>query len=174
MPGSPKGNALPSSPLSGTNVSTPGVTGESNTGPGVSGQSIGLIPPETEIGTQPASDGVLGQGMNGVHGISTAKTTATTGAGVWVRTPPAMAWSAWAITGFMESPVAWGEREFGARTPPPAMGALGSAGPASTRTVSMGRVLRASMRESLALTRAEDTASGPRRRQQDTLTVMSM
>lgn len=83
MPGSPKGNALPSSPLSGTNVSTPGVTGESNTGPGVSDQSIGLIPPETEIGTQPASDGVLGQGMNGVHGISTAKTTATTGAGVW-------------------------------------------------------------------------------------------
>lgn len=89
MPTTPgPGNAVKNSPLSGTSETSAGVSGQSNTGPGVSGQSIGLIPPTLGPGTpvgleRPASDGVLGQGANGVHGISTIKTTATTGAGVW-------------------------------------------------------------------------------------------
>lgn len=81
------GNALPQSPVSGTSQTSPGVSGQSNAGPGVSGQSIGLIPATVSGGPvgadRPPSDGVLGQGANGVHGISTMKTTATEGAGVW-------------------------------------------------------------------------------------------
>ncbi len=81
------GNALSQSPVSGTSQTSAGVSGESNSGPGVSGQSLGLIPAtspgKTTEPSSPPSDGVLGQGANGVHGISTMKTTATTGAGVW-------------------------------------------------------------------------------------------
>jgi hypothetical protein len=73
------GNQLSSSPLTGTNVSTAGVTGKSNSGPGVIGTSLGLTPPVIHnpdgvslVGiSQPASDGVLGAGKNGVHGTST-------------------------------------------------------------------------------------------------------
>jgi hypothetical protein len=88
MPATPgPGNALADSPYDGTSVTSAGISGKSNTGPGVWGQSIGLIPPSREGGPvgidTPATDGVLGQGLNGVHGISTAKTTATGGAGVW-------------------------------------------------------------------------------------------
>jgi hypothetical protein len=84
MPGTGEGNALPNNPLNGTSVGSPGVSGQSNSGPGVSGQSIGLIPRSGIAGeTQPPSDGVLGQGLNGVHGISVSKTTSTSGAGVW-------------------------------------------------------------------------------------------
>jgi hypothetical protein len=95
------GNGLPANPLTGTNNGTAGVTGQSNTGPGVWGQSIGLVPPSPPgtasagaIGTQPGTDGVLGEGTNGVRGISSAdlpKPTSIlelaapvpTGAGVW-------------------------------------------------------------------------------------------
>jgi hypothetical protein len=81
------GNALPQNPVTGTSQTSPGVSGQSNSGPGVSGQSIGLIPatsPGKATGLAlPPSDGVLGQGANGVHGISTMKTTGTEGAGVW-------------------------------------------------------------------------------------------
>ena len=73
MPVKPGGNALPEKPLLGTSVSNAGVVGQSNTGVGVSGQSIDL-----SIGgavtPQPASDGVLGQGKNGVHGLSSSAT----------------------------------------------------------------------------------------------------
>jgi hypothetical protein len=88
MPGIPgPGNELPVSPILGTNVSTAGVTGQSNSGPGVLGQSLGLIP-STETGGPghlptgvfiPASDGVLGIGLNGVHGQSSSATNS----GVW-------------------------------------------------------------------------------------------
>jgi len=93
------GNALPSNPLFGTNESTAGVTGHSNTGPGVWGQSIGLVPPappgvqRSQPDTQPGTDGVLGEGNNGVRGVSAAGWTKATGidfaflppigAGVW-------------------------------------------------------------------------------------------
>jgi hypothetical protein len=94
------GNALPSNPLFGTNESTAGVTGHSNTGPGVWGQSIGLVPPappgvqRSQPDTQPGTDGVLGEGNNGVRGVSGADnpkpsgldlglTPAPLGAGVW-------------------------------------------------------------------------------------------
>lgn len=63
MPGGP-GNALPSNPLTGTDVHGAGLTGESNSGPGVLGQSIGLIPasaPGRPVESPlPASDGVRG------------------------------------------------------------------------------------------------------------------
>jgi hypothetical protein len=94
------GNAFPANPITGTDSSTAGVTGQSNTGPGVWGQSIGLVPP-TPPGvqrsqppvTQPGTDGVLGEGNNGVRGVSAAGWTKATGfslayqppagAGVW-------------------------------------------------------------------------------------------
>jgi hypothetical protein len=66
-------NLLGDSPLSGTAQTAAGVTGESNTGPGVSGKSIGLAGagiPTTSW--KPASDGVLGEGDTGVHGVSSA------------------------------------------------------------------------------------------------------
>lgn len=94
------GNALSANPLQGTNQSTAGVTGQSNTGPGVWGQSIGLVPASPGSSslkppaTQPASDGVLGEGTNGVRGVSAADVPNPTsplefaaptpiGAGVW-------------------------------------------------------------------------------------------
>lgn len=71
--GGVQGNTLASNPLTGTNVSTAGVTGESNTGPGVLGSSRGLVPTTLHSAAgvdQPAGDGVLGIGKNGVHGQS--------------------------------------------------------------------------------------------------------
>jgi hypothetical protein len=99
--GGSTGNGLPANPLLGTDDSTAGVTGQSNTGPGVWGQSIGLVPPTPPGGvqrsgpdTQPGTDGVLGEGNNGVRGVSAAGnpkptgldfglTPAPLGAGVW-------------------------------------------------------------------------------------------
>jgi len=77
-PGSTQSNALPASPLVGTAQAGAGVTGQSNVGPGISGQSLGLLfsGGSAEIDTQfldkPANDGVLGEGYNGVHGVSAA------------------------------------------------------------------------------------------------------
>lgn len=65
----PTTNELPSAPITGTDDSGPGVTGQSNLGPGVSGESLGLSRSGFS-GSQPASDGVLGTGNNGVHGVS--------------------------------------------------------------------------------------------------------
>jgi hypothetical protein len=81
------GNALPSSPKVGTDVSKAGVTGQSNSGPGVVGNSLGLVGGYEKIGNEPpiqgpsapASDGVLGTGKNGVHGQSST----ADGNGVW-------------------------------------------------------------------------------------------
>jgi hypothetical protein len=76
--GDQAGNQLPSSPLTGTNVATAGVTGQSNSGPGVVGNSLSLVGAFERLpnggvlqgNSTPASDGVLGTGMNGVHGQS--------------------------------------------------------------------------------------------------------
>src|SRR5580698_11141615 len=68
---STSGNALPTNQLNGTDGDAAGVTGTSNTAPGVIGTSIGFIPPERPIPVgipQPPSDGVLGIGLDGVHG----------------------------------------------------------------------------------------------------------
>jgi hypothetical protein len=68
------GNALPASPLVGTDQESAGMTGQSNTGPGVLGQSLGLAPTVQSDGLKtsgaPGSDGVRGEGWNGVHGIT--------------------------------------------------------------------------------------------------------
>jgi hypothetical protein len=72
------GNALPPSPLTGTNGSAAGVTGQSNSGPGVLGNSLGLLG-TNDIALAAPSDGVLGTGKNGVHGQSSD----TNGNGVW-------------------------------------------------------------------------------------------
>ena len=70
------GNVLPESPCNGTSQTKPGVWGQSNSGPGVFGHSIGLEPAVASGGpvsvSFPPSDGVLGQGLNGVHGKSDA------------------------------------------------------------------------------------------------------
>jgi hypothetical protein len=87
----PTPNGLNESPLLGTSSAKAGVTGESNTGPGVWGQSLGLVPPVLDGGkvsglVLPGSDGVLGQGMTGVHGIGNAasgQAAPTKGAGVF-------------------------------------------------------------------------------------------
>jgi hypothetical protein len=74
-----RSNTLTVNPLSGTDPTSAGVTGQSNAGPGVLGCSLGLDPmvsPPGPTGTggriisqgAPASDGVLGIGANGVHG----------------------------------------------------------------------------------------------------------
>jgi hypothetical protein len=70
-------NALAANPLVGTAQTGTGVTGQSNVGPGISGQSLGLIVTGgSAIGDQtlnkPANDGVLGEGNNGIHGVSAA------------------------------------------------------------------------------------------------------
>jgi trimeric autotransporter adhesin len=86
-------NALPANPQFGTDENSAGVTGQSNLGPGVWGQSLGLVPVEAtavQIPHPNASDGVLGEGKNGVHGKSTSGDSGdsgvlgenTTGAGV--------------------------------------------------------------------------------------------
>ena len=79
MPASVSGNALPNSPVNGTDQNDAGVTGQSNVGPGVWGQSLGLTSGSpagatrsTGTASQPASDGVLGEGNNGVRGVSAA------------------------------------------------------------------------------------------------------
>ena len=104
VPPSP-GNALPNNPVTGTDENNAGVTGESNTAPGVIGKSFGLIPPTPNApgGTGhipqnlPASDGVLGIGLNGIHGqtsdpaqyggfgenLASAAKTGDVGAGVY-------------------------------------------------------------------------------------------
>jgi hypothetical protein len=82
-------NILPDSPLTGTSESTAGVTGKSNRGPGVLGESLGSSgtgPGGTVVAAFPPSDGVLGNGMNGVRGVSDAAYgtgTSPAGAGVW-------------------------------------------------------------------------------------------
>jgi hypothetical protein len=92
MPGaSGPGNALSSNPILGTDVEGAGVTGQSNTGPGVLGQSLGYVPPSGpgkpigEVG--PASDGVRGEsdGSFGVHGVTDGGSghPAPKTAGVW-------------------------------------------------------------------------------------------
>jgi hypothetical protein len=98
MPANPEGNAVTAAPVKGTDPTAAGVTGISNAGPGVWGQSLGLVPPlrpglTSEAGAnQPATDGVLGEGTNGVRGVSGAEQPgtpasgpfpATIGAGVW-------------------------------------------------------------------------------------------
>jgi hypothetical protein len=82
-------NILTGPSVSGSDQSGPGVTGQSNTGPGVYGQSIGqggTGPDGTAIPQLPAADGVLGEGMNGVRGLSSTEFgtgAAPAGAGVW-------------------------------------------------------------------------------------------
>ena len=96
-----EGDALVTSPLVGTDESSAGVTGKSNLGPGVWGRSLGLMPSsaagtQTPKGaaTQPGTDGVLGEGNNGVRGVCAAdmappakesifSSATPTGAGVW-------------------------------------------------------------------------------------------
>jgi len=62
-------NPLPNNQLVGTTPggsnNASGVLGQSNFGPGVTGQSLGTWSPNV-VGT--AADGVLGEGRNGVHG----------------------------------------------------------------------------------------------------------
>jgi hypothetical protein len=74
LPSKDTGNTLPANPLLGTNVGSAGVTGQSNEGPGVLGQSLGLdaiiLPDKATTTGVPPSDGVLGIGKNGVHGQS--------------------------------------------------------------------------------------------------------
>lgn len=53
---------LPESPILGTSNKQPAVTGNSQTNIGVLGQSLGIQ------GGAPATDGVFGLGLNGVHG----------------------------------------------------------------------------------------------------------
>lgn len=65
---------LPESPAAGTSAAGAGVLGQSNLGPGVHGQSVF----SSGVANSGQSDGVLGDGKNGVHGVSLA----TTGAGV--------------------------------------------------------------------------------------------
>jgi hypothetical protein len=62
---------LPQNPVVGTSPGGPGVLGESNTGTGVYGQSLGQRTGPTP-NWLPAGDGVLGEGRTGVHGRSTA------------------------------------------------------------------------------------------------------
>jgi hypothetical protein len=93
------GNILATNPVQGTDESSAGVTGQSNVGPGVLGQSLGSNPGVGPGGTtslaRPGTDGVLGEGNNGVRGVSAAgwtlppkgdflpPPTPPTGAGVW-------------------------------------------------------------------------------------------
>jgi hypothetical protein len=62
---SPGGNILPNNPLVGTDESSAGLTGQSNVGPGVLGQSLGVAPAVrpggAQIESKPATDGVLGR-----------------------------------------------------------------------------------------------------------------
>jgi hypothetical protein len=92
MPASPVsgGKILSSKPLLGTDESSAGVTGQSNVGPGVLGQSLGTsacdVPGGATSPNLPATDGVLGEGNNGVRGVSGAdygSGPAPTGAGIW-------------------------------------------------------------------------------------------
>jgi hypothetical protein len=94
MPTLPQGNTVSNSPLLGTDESGAGVTGTSNLGPGVLGQSLGLVPgtpagvtPAKGATTQPGSDGVLGEGNNGVRGVSAAGWTKATGFSVAYEPP---------------------------------------------------------------------------------------
>ena len=64
----PQGNGLPENPLKGTSFAGPGFLGMANTGVGVSGQSLGYSHPNEPV--QPPGDGVLGEGLNGVHGVA--------------------------------------------------------------------------------------------------------
>src|SRR5215469_10287841 len=66
----------PNSPQHGTSPDATAVSGKSNFGIGVSGESVGQ--PGVE-GAQPPSDGVFGQGRNGVHGLSSSQSDS----GVW-------------------------------------------------------------------------------------------
>jgi hypothetical protein len=72
--GGPGVPAVPNSPSVGTSPGGPGVLGQSNTGAGLRGESIG----EGGGGVggvhqvyQPPGDGVFGQGATGVHGVGT-------------------------------------------------------------------------------------------------------
>jgi hypothetical protein len=82
-------NILPANPLLGTDESSAGVTGQSNTGPGILGRSLGMGgsgPQGLVIASRPGTDGVLGEGVNGVRGVSGAdygSSAAPAGAGVW-------------------------------------------------------------------------------------------
>jgi len=90
IPGGATSDILAANPLVGTDETTAGVTGQSNVGPGVLGQSLGIAGGIGTDGTVsislPPKDGVLGQGTNGVRGVSSADYgpgPAPTGAGVW-------------------------------------------------------------------------------------------
>src|SRR5208283_2087515 len=85
-PGPP---TLPTKLVLGTDQNSAGVTGQSNFGPGVLGQSTGgyssLANEALDI-VSPGTDGVLGEGTNGVRGVSGAEYgdgPAPGGAGVW-------------------------------------------------------------------------------------------
>jgi hypothetical protein len=69
-----------SAPIYGSDPTTAGVTGFSNTGPGVLGQSIGRFEWDPPLPGSGLSDGVQGESDgNGVHGISHGPTAS----GVW-------------------------------------------------------------------------------------------
>jgi hypothetical protein len=90
--------SLAENPLEGTSSAGTGVTGESNTGKGIVGMSLGPPPPagnipisgsEILVSTVKNDDGVYGVGNNGVHGVANTATgngilgeTSGTGAGV--------------------------------------------------------------------------------------------
>jgi hypothetical protein len=79
--------ALPESPLVGSSYVTTAVTGTSYGHVGVSGQSLAApVPAGGDVVKAPVlSDGVLGQGKNGVHGVNGAGSgiTVASGAGVF-------------------------------------------------------------------------------------------
>jgi hypothetical protein len=72
---------LPQNPLYGSDPKLAGVTGESNTGPGVVGRSVAELVGLDPLPGTGASDGVQGEsiGGNGIHGISHAAGAS----GVW-------------------------------------------------------------------------------------------
>jgi hypothetical protein len=73
-------NTVPANPLLGTDEGSAGVTGQSNVGPGVLGQSLGSSSPTISAADwKLPSDGVLGKGYNGVHGVSTVDNSSANG-----------------------------------------------------------------------------------------------
>jgi len=81
LPGHPPvggSNTVPTNPLLGTDETSAGVTGQSNVGPGVLGQSLGSSSPILSDWKLP-SDGVLGNGYNGVHGVSAVDNSGASG-----------------------------------------------------------------------------------------------
>jgi hypothetical protein len=83
MPGTPTaGNVLASIPSKGTDESSAGVTGQSNTGPGVVGQSFGLVLPSQQGVAVDANDAEPSDGVRGITGGGSGHPNPSR-AGVW-------------------------------------------------------------------------------------------